>query len=189
MSQELTCKKCGCFNKISSDSCWKCKEPIADDDRQALIEEEDKNSLIKAENRAAIIKKAKETGDWSEVPDVVFEQEAKNVVLTTSYVLASRNVSQELGVIATEVVYGMNIFLDLFAGVRDIVGGRSGAIQKVLKDAKRVVLDELRKEALALNADAVIAIDLSYQELSGGGKNGMIMLVASGTAVKTEPCV
>ncbi|MDO8418044.1 MAG: heavy metal-binding domain-containing protein [Agitococcus sp.] len=178
MGQQLICRKCGRLNRVSDNNCWKCKEPITDEDRRPFTEE--------TENRDALIKEAKKTGDWSAVPDTILEYAAKDIVLTTSCCLASRTVSQELGVIATEVVYGMNIFSDLFAGIRDIVGGRSGAVQKVLKDAKKVVFDELRKEALILNADAVIAIHLSYQELSGGGKNGMIMLVASGTAVKTE---
>ena len=77
----------------------------------------------------------------------------------------------------------MNIFRDLFAGIRDIVGGRSEVTQKVLKDLRVNVLTELRKEAHGLGANAVVGVDLDYSELSGGGKS-MLFLVASGTAVK-----
>ena len=85
--------------------------------------------------------------------------------------------------ISIECVFGMNVFRDMFAGIRDIIGGRSSATQKVLRDARRTALTELRGEALMVGADAVIGIDLDYQELSGGGKSGMLMIVASGTAV------
>ena len=81
----------------------------------------------------------------------------------------------------------MNIFRDFFAGIRDIFGGRSAATQTVLRDARKAALSELRREALMVGGDAVIAIDLDYQELSGGGKNGMLMIVASGTAIKLKP--
>ena len=74
----------------------------------------------------------------------------------------------------------------LFAAFRDFFGGRSKAVQDTLRDARRTVLAELRKEALMVGADAVIAIDLDYQEISGGQKHGMLMLVASGTAVKVK---
>ncbi len=87
--------------------------------------------------------------------------------------------------ITAECVYGMNIFKDLFSGVRDIFGGRSGAVQNTLRDARKTVLNELKKEAFQLGANAVVAIDLDYSEVSGGGKS-MLFLVASGTAVMIE---
>jgi len=77
----------------------------------------------------------------------------------------------------------MNLFRDMFAGVRDIFGGRSDATQKVLRDSRETCLYELKKEAYYLKADGVIGIDLDYSEFSGGGKS-MLFLVASGTAVK-----
>jgi uncharacterized protein YbjQ (UPF0145 family) len=79
----------------------------------------------------------------------------------------------------------MNMFRDYFAGIRDIFGGRSKASQKVLRDSRRVCLTELRREALISGANAVIGVDLDYNEISGDGKS-MLFLVASGTAVTLE---
>jgi uncharacterized protein YbjQ (UPF0145 family) len=80
--------------------------------------------------------------------------------------------------------FGMNIFKDLFAGVRNIVGGRSEAVQKTMRDSRRTALYELKKEAHAVGANAVVGVDLDYVELSSAGS--MVMLVASGTAVVIE---
>lgn len=77
----------------------------------------------------------------------------------------------------------MNILRDFFAGVTDATGGRSGSTQGVLRDARRTAMLELRAEAFALGADAVVGVDLDYSEFSGGGKS-MLFVVASGTAVK-----
>ena len=76
----------------------------------------------------------------------------------------------------------MNIFKDFFAGVSDFFGGRNKSTQGVLKDARKTVLYELKKEAHLLGANAVIGVDLDYSEFSGGGKS-MLFVVASGTAV------
>ena len=81
-----------------------------------------------------------------------------------------------------ECAFGMNIFKDLFASVRDIVGGRSRAVQNTLRDARRTALFELKREAWLVGADAVVGVDLDYVELSSAGS--MVMLVASGTAVR-----
>ena len=77
----------------------------------------------------------------------------------------------------------MNIFRDFFSSITDIVGGRSNATQKILKDLRKTCLAELKLEAYRLGADAVIGVDLDYSEFSGGGKS-MLFLIASGTAVK-----
>ena len=81
-----------------------------------------------------------------------------------------------------EAVLGANVFRDLFAGIRDIVGGRSGAYESTLRDARATALEELKNEARALGADAVIGVDLDYETLGQGGT--MLMVTASGTAVK-----
>ena len=83
---------------------------------------------------------------------------------------------------AGEVIVGANIFKDLFAGIRDIVGGRSGSYESTLRDARATALEELKMEAKALGADAVIGVDLDYETLGQGGT--MLMVTASGTAVK-----
>lgn len=191
MSTQITCPKCGVYNDVQDFKCWKCNRPITPEEkepvlRQAAIkqaEEERYNALSQEEKDRQILEKAKNLGDWSIVPEGILKGAAKKITLTTSFQLAQQEISSEVAIVTAEVAYGMNIFRDLFAGVRDIVGGRSGAVQKVLRDARNTVLFELRKEALMVGADAVIAVDLDYQELSGGEKNGMIMLIASGTAV------
>lgn len=106
-----------------------------------------------------------------------------SIILTTSFFVAGREIEREVEVIAAECGYGMNIFRDFAAGVRDLVGGRSLAVQNVLRDARRMALQELRQEAFIVGADAVIGVDLDYQEM---GNARMILLVASGTAVKLK---
>lgn len=132
------------------------------------------------------IDEAKTSSDWAKVPVDMVEDEAASIVLTSSFYVSNREIEREIEFITAECVYGMNFFRDFFAAVSDVFGGRSGATEQVLRDARRTCLAELRREALMVGADAVIAVDLDYQELSGGQKSGMLMLVASGTAVKLK---
>lgn len=104
------------------------------------------------------------------------------MLMTTTTAVEGRPVTQYLGVVTGEVIVGANIFKDLFASVRDIVGGRSGAYEGSLRDARQTALKELADEARALGADGVIGIDLDYEVLGQG--NSMLMVSASGTAVK-----
>ena len=113
------------------------------------------------------------------------EEKFINVILTTAPTLSNQKIEKELEIISAECVYGINIFRDFFASITDIVGGRSEATQNVLKDARKAVIEELKKEAVGIGADAVIGVDLDYQEISGSGKS-MLFLVASGTAVKIK---
>jgi len=94
-----------------------------------------------------------------------------------------REIRDVLGIVTAECVLGVNIFRDVLGGLRDIVGGRSGTHQKALKQARETCLEDLAERAGELGADAVVAVDLDYNEISGGGK-GMLFLVASGTAVR-----
>jgi uncharacterized protein YbjQ (UPF0145 family) len=104
------------------------------------------------------------------------------MILTTTTLVEGRPVASYLGIVTGEVIVGANIFSDLFASVRDIVGGRSGAYEGALRDARTQALAELELEAKDLGADAVVGIDLDYEVL---GKTGsMLMVSASGTAVK-----
>lgn len=191
MNTQLVCPKCGVFNDVEDSKCWKCKRPITEEDKQSALnraaqaaaEKQQYDNLSQAEKDHLLINKARNNGDWSIIPEDVLKRATDKIILTTSFQLAAHEISNEVAVISAEVVYGMNIFRDLFAGIRDIVGGRSVAVQKVLRNSRDTVLYELKKEALMVDAEAVIAIDLDYQEISGGEKNGMIMLVASGTAV------
>ena len=109
--------------------------------------------------------------------------EIEAVMLTTE-TAPNLKIMKRIEIVTAEVAYGMNIFKDLFAGVRDIVGGRSEAVQKTMRDARRTALYELKKEAHSVGANAVVGVDLDYVELSGS--SNMVMLVASGTAVVIE---
>jgi|SRR5690554_950802 len=113
--------------------------------------------------------------------DKLSDAEAK-VVLTTESVI-DLPITERLDIITAECVLGMNIFKDIFSTGRDFFGGRSKSIQDSLRDARIYALNELRREAASIGADAVVGIDLDYSEISGGNKS-MLFLVASGTAVK-----
>lgn len=112
------------------------------------------------------------------------QSEIEAVMLTTEAYPQGMKIAERIEVVTAECAFGMNIFKDLFAGVRDIVGGRSEAVQKTLRDSRRVALFELKREAHAVGANAVIGVDLDYVELVAAGN--MILLVASGTAVRIE---
>jgi uncharacterized protein YbjQ (UPF0145 family) len=107
----------------------------------------------------------------------------ERIILTTE-TQSDLKVLKRLEIVTAECAFGMNMFKDLFAGVRDIVGGRSEAVQKTMRDARRTALYELKKEAYEVGANAVVGVDLDYVELSAAGS--MVMLVASGTAVVVE---
>lgn len=107
------------------------------------------------------------------------------VILTTAQSLEGYKVIETLEIVTAECCYGMNLFLDLFTSTSDIFGGRSKITQKMLRDARRKCLHELKREAFDIGANAVIAVDLDYSEFSGKGKS-MLFLVASGTAVKVQ---
>jgi len=104
------------------------------------------------------------------------------MIVTTTSVIEGRPVRTYLGIVTGEVIVGANIVSDMFAAVRDVVGGRSGSYEVKLRDARTQALDEMQADAADLGADAVIGIDLDYEVI---GQNGsMLMVSASGTAVK-----
>jgi uncharacterized protein YbjQ (UPF0145 family) len=104
------------------------------------------------------------------------------MILTTTNTLETHSIKEYIGIVSGETIIGANIFKDFFAGIRDIVGGRSGSYEKVLREAKEIALKEMEEQAQRLGATAVIGIDLDYETV---GKNGgMLMVTASGTAVK-----
>lgn len=113
------------------------------------------------------------------------ESRLRSIVVSTETMLEGVKVKQRLGIVTAECAYGMNIFKDLSASIRNIVGGRSEAVQKTMRDARETVLEELKKEADSRGANAVIAVDLDYTQIGDGG-SAMVLLVASGTAVVIE---
>ena len=104
------------------------------------------------------------------------------MILTTTNNLETHKITDYLGIVTGETIIGANIFKDFFAGIRDIVGGRSGSYERVLREAKEIALKEMEEQAEQLGASAVIGIDLDYETV--GAKGGMLMVTASGTAVK-----
>lgn len=110
------------------------------------------------------------------------ENGATDFILTTTPAVEGRPVQQYLGIVTGEVIVGANLFRDLFASVRDIVGGRSGAYEDVLSRAREEAMSEIRQRAVALGANAVVGIDLDYEVLGSNGS--MLMVSASGTAVR-----
>jgi len=104
------------------------------------------------------------------------------MIVTTTPEISGRVVRDYLGIVTGEAIMGANVFRDMFAGLRDIVGGRSGAYEKELRKAREVAMQELEEAASELGADAVVGVDLDYEVL--GGSNGMLMVSISGTAVK-----
>ena len=105
-------------------------------------------------------------------------------ILLTTETAPNLPITERIEIVTAECAFGMNIFKDLFAGVRDVIGGRSEAVQKTMRDARRTALYELKREAHAVGANAVVGVDLDYVELSAAGS--MVMLVASGTAVRLD---
>ncbi len=106
------------------------------------------------------------------------------MIVTTTQNIEGKQVVRYLGIVTGEAILGANIFRDLFAGIRDIVGGRSAAYEKELQRARQIALQELEERATELGANAVVGVDLDYEVLGGG--NGMLMVSASGTAVVVQ---
>jgi uncharacterized protein YbjQ (UPF0145 family) len=106
------------------------------------------------------------------------------MLLTTTPHIEGKKITAYFGVVSGEAIMGADIFKDLFAGIRNIVGGRAAAYENELRRAKELALGEMEGNAKALGANAVVGIDLDYETLGQGGN--MLMVSASGTAVKYE---
>ena len=107
------------------------------------------------------------------------------MLVTTTPSLDDKKITKYFGLVSGEAILGANIFKDLFASIRDIVGGRSAAYEKELRNAKNIAVKEMCDEASALGANAVVGVDLDYETIGSGGGN-MLMVSASGTAVYYE---
>jgi uncharacterized protein YbjQ (UPF0145 family) len=106
------------------------------------------------------------------------------MLVTTTSNIEGRRIVAYKGLVAGEAILGANLFRDLFASIRDIVGGRSGAYERVLNDARETAMAELTDKAAALGCNAVIGVDIDYETV---GQNGsMLMVTAAGTAVVVE---
>lgn len=104
------------------------------------------------------------------------------MLITTTNNIEGQPIQQYIGIISSETIIGANIFKDIFAGLRDIVGGRSGTYERVIEQAKQTAMAELQQKAQALGANAVVGVDLDFETVGSGGS--MLMVVATGTAVR-----
>lgn len=132
---------------------------------------------------ACLQKRERAKADASQVVEShIGDEDLSHIILSTE---ASHDlqVAERIDIISAEFAVGMGLLTDIFNAWRDVFGGRSKSYQNTLKDARRAVLLELRREAHAVGADAVLGVNIDYSEISGGGKS-MLFLVASGTAVK-----
>ena len=107
------------------------------------------------------------------------------LILTTPNI-EGKKIVKYLGLVSGEAILGANIFKDFFAGIRDVVGGRSAAYEKELRQAKNIAVQEMVEEAKSLGGNAVISVDLDYETIQVGQAGGMLMVSANGTAVVFE---
>ena len=106
------------------------------------------------------------------------------MITTTTHTVEGRHIRQYLGLVTGEAIMGANVLRDFMAGLTDLVGGRSGTYESKFAEARETALQEMEEEAQRKGADAVVGIDIDYQVL--GAHNGMLMVTATGTAVKIE---
>ncbi len=108
----------------------------------------------------------------------------KKMLITTTNTVEGKKIVKYIGLVTGETIIGANIFKDLFAGIRDIVGGRSGSYEQVLREGKNTAVSEMQQYAASMGANAIIGVDLDYETVGHGGS--MLMVTASGTAVILE---
>ena len=106
------------------------------------------------------------------------------MLVTTTNTVEGRRVVEYMGLVAGEAILGANLFRDLFASIRDVVGGRSGAYEQVLQDARETAISDLEAKAARMGANAVIGVDIDYETIGSNGS--MLMVSVSGTAVRIE---
>ena len=104
------------------------------------------------------------------------------MIVTTTPSVEGKSIAEYLGIVTGEAIMGANLFKDLFAGIRDMVGGRSATYERELQKARDIAIQEMSQRAAQMGANAVVGVDLDYEVL--GQTNGMLMVSVSGTAVK-----
>jgi len=103
------------------------------------------------------------------------------MIITTTPQIEGRSIREYKGVVTGETIIGANFFKDLFAGIRDIVGGRAGSYEKVLREAKDTSMQEMMERARDMGANAIVGVDIDYETIGSNGS--MLMVAVSGTAV------
>ena len=109
-------------------------------------------------------------------------KDARGITVTTTPTIEGKPIQDYLGIVTGEVIVGANIFRDLFANIRDIVGGRSGSYERILREARERAIEELQAECGSRGGNAVVGVDLDYEVI--GDTGSMLMVSASGTAVR-----
>ncbi len=109
-------------------------------------------------------------------------KDARGITVTTTPTIEGKPIQEYLGIVTGEVIVGANLFRDLFANIRDIVGGPSGSYERILRDAREQANEELQAECGSRGGNAVVGVDLDYEVI--GDTGSMLMVSASGTAVK-----
>ena len=108
------------------------------------------------------------------------------MIQSTTPTIEGKRITRYHGVVTGEAILGANIFKDFFAGIRDIIGGRSAAYEKELRKAREIAFAEMEAQAQCLGANAVVGIDIDYENITMGNSGGMLMVTLSGTAVNAE---
>lgn len=108
------------------------------------------------------------------------------ILLTTTHTFENRRIREYKGVVSGDAIMGANMFRDLFAGIRDVIGGRAGSYERLLRKAKDEALRGMQQQARELGANAVVGIDLDYETIQIQEGGAMLMVSASGTAVVVE---
>ncbi len=109
-------------------------------------------------------------------------KDARGIIVTTTPTIEGQPIQQYLGIVTGEVIVGANLFRDLFANIRDIVGGRSGSYERILAEARQQAIEELQAACGERGGNAVVGVDLDYEVI--GDTGSMLMVSASGTAVR-----
>lgn len=108
------------------------------------------------------------------------------MIVTTTPTVDGKRTTRYLGIVTGEAILGANIFRDFFAGITDIVGGRSGAYEGELRKARDIAMREMMEDARRVGGNAVVGVDLDYETININGGGGMLMVTANGTAVVVE---
>lgn len=171
-----TCKVCGGrfgLIELRDGMCKPCRSESLE--REKAVEDQQERRLVDA-------------GLTANVSARILDEKAAHIILTTGFDIPGRITDSIVSIVGAEAAVGMNIFRDIANNWVDALGGRSGSVQKVLKDAREIAMRELKREAFLLGADAVVSVDLDYNQVNTSGSGGSILFVAAtGTAVKLSP--
>lgn len=183
------CLKCGAplaGTEIEVGVCYPCEKKISQAEianlKGGAAERIRQEAIRVAREKEERIAKAGTDKAESLAASETAEKCKSAMILTTETYPAGLEISNRLQIVTAECVFGMNMIKDFFAEVTDLIGGRSNTTQKLFRTARETVLQELRHEAYQVGANAVIAVNLQYSQLSGKGVS-MLMVVATGTAV------